>query len=106
LQKALQYCDGPEGGIVFELSVDLGRFKTLEENDPMMGTWQQHGSGSDSAWAPTGADEHGAGLEENCTEDPKRIKIRQAIAGHTVTHQTKLQQAEYKIVGGQIVKVQ
>jgi hypothetical protein len=95
----MQYCDGPQGGIVFQLSVDLGRCKTLEENDPMMTTWQQHGY--DSAWAPTGAGGRGAGLEENCIKDPKRIKIIQAIPGHTV----KLQQAGYKIVGGQIVKV-
>jgi hypothetical protein len=53
LQKALQYCSGPEGGIVFELAVDLGRCKILEENDPMMTTWQQHGY--DSAYARTGA---------------------------------------------------
>ncbi len=99
LQKAMQYCDGPQGGIVFQLSVDLGRCKTLEENDPMMTTWQQHGY--DSAWAPTGAGGRGAGLEENCIKDPKRIKIIQAIPGHTV----KLPQPGYTIVGGQIVKV-
>ena len=51
LQKAIQYCDGPEGGIVFQLAVDLGKCITLKENDPMMTTWQQHGY--DSAWAPT-----------------------------------------------------
>lgn len=38
----------------------------------------------------------GAGLEEDCVKDPKRIKIKQAIAGHT----TKLQQTGYKIVCG------
>ena len=42
--------------------------------------------------------------QHHLSETPKRIKIRQA--GHTVTHQTKLQQAGYKIVGGKIVKVQ
>ena len=81
LQKAMKYCDGPHGGIIFELAVDLGKCKTLGENDPMMTTWQQHGY--DSAWAPTGAGGRGAGLEENCIKDPKRIKIKQAIAGHS-----------------------
>jgi hypothetical protein len=100
LQKAIQYCDGPEGGIVFQLAVDLGKCITLKENDPMMTTWQQHGY--DSAWAPTGAGGRGAGLEENCMKDPKRIKIVNAIAVHT----TKLEQAGYKIVCGEIVKVQ
>jgi hypothetical protein len=99
LQKAIQYCDGPEGGIVFQLAVDLGKCITLKENDPMMTTWQQHGY--DSAWAPTGAGGRGAGLEENCMKDPKRIKIVNAIAVHT----TKLEQAGYKIVCGEIVKV-
>ena len=99
LQKAIQYCDGQEGGIVFQLAVDLGKCKTLKENDPMMTTWQQHGY--DSAWAPTGAGGRGAGLEENCMKDPKRIKIVNAIAVHT----TKLEQAGYKIVCGEIVKV-
>ena len=111
LQKALQYCGGPEGGIVFELAVDLGRCKILEENDPMMTTWQQHGY--DSAYAPTGAGGlsalagiwrtllGGAGLEEHCIKDPRRIAIKQAIAGHT----SQLQQAGYTIVGGEIVKV-
>jgi len=99
LQKAMKYCDGPEGGIVFQLAVDLGRCKTLEENDSMMTTWHQHGY--DSAWAPTGAGGRGAGLEENCIKDPKRIKIINAIAVHT----TKLEQAGYKIVSGEIVKV-
>jgi hypothetical protein len=96
LQKAMKYCDGPEGGIVFYLAVDLGRCKTLEENDPMMTTWQQHGY--DSAWAPPGASGLGAGLEENCIKDPKRIKIIQAIAGHT----KKLQKAGCRIVCGEI----
>ena len=99
LQKAIQYCDGPEGGIVFQLAVDLGKCITLKENDPMMTTWQQHGY--DSAWAPTGAGGRGAGLEENCMKDPKRIKIINAIAVHT----TKLEQAGYTIVCGEIVKV-
>jgi hypothetical protein len=100
LQKAIQYCDGPEGGIVFQLAVDLGKCITLKENDPMMTTWQQHGY--DSAWAPTGAGGRGAGLEENCMKDPKRIKIVNAIAVHT----TKLEQAGYKIEEcGKIVKV-
>ena len=99
LQKAIQYCDGPEGGIVFQLAVDLGKCITLKENDPMMTTWQQHGY--DSAWAPTGAGGRGAGLEENCMKDPKRIKIVNAIAVHT----TKLEQAGYNIVCGEIVKV-
>jgi hypothetical protein len=96
LQKAMKYCDGPEGGIVFELAVDLGKCKTLEENDPMMTTWQQHGY--DSAWAPKGAGGLGAGLEENCIKDPKRIKIMQAIAGDT----KQLQKAGFKIDGGMI----
>jgi hypothetical protein len=99
LQKALQYCSGPEGGIVFQLAVDLGRCKTLEENDPMMTTWHLHGY--DSAWAPTGAGGRGAGLEENCIKDPKRIKIINAIAVDT----TKFEQAGYKIEYGEIVKV-
>ena len=74
--------------------------KTLGENDPMMTTWQQHGY--DSAWAPTDAGGRGAGLEENCIKDPKRIKIINAIAVHT----TKLEQAGYKIEEcGKIVKV-
>lgn len=55
----------------------------------------------DSAWAPSGAGGRGAGLEENCVKDPGRIKIVQAIAGHT----TKLRQAGYTIVGGRIVKI-
>ena len=96
LQKAMKYCDGPEGGIVFQLAVDLGRCKTLEENDPMMITWHLHGY--DSAWAPTGAGGRGAGLEENCIKDPKRIKIMQAIAGDT----KQLQKAGFKIDGGMI----
>ena len=95
----MQYCDGPHGGIIFELAVDLGKCKTLGENDPMMTTWQQHGY--DSAWAPTGAGGRGAGLEENCIKDPKRIKIKQAIAGHSY----KLRQAGYHIVGGKILKM-
>ena len=48
-----------------------------------------------------GAGGRGAGLEENCMKDPKRIKIVNAIAVHT----TKLEQAGYKIVCGEIVKV-
>ena len=105
LQKAMKYCAGPEGGIVFELAVNLGRCKRLVQNDPMMTSWQQHGY--DSAWAPTGTidaggnSRNGACLEENCIKDPKKIKIIQAIAGHTF----KLQQEGYKIVGGKIVKV-
>ena len=39
LQKAMKYCDGPEGGIIFQISVDLGRCKILEQNDPLMTTW-------------------------------------------------------------------
>jgi hypothetical protein len=39
MRKALQYCDGPEGGIIFQISVDLGRCKILEQNDPLMTTW-------------------------------------------------------------------
>ena len=100
LQKAMKYCDGPHGGIIFELAVDLGKCKTLGENDPMMTTWQQHGY--DSAWAPTGAGGRGAGLEENCIKDPKRIKIKQAIAGHSY----KLRQAGYHIVGGKILQME
>jgi len=99
LQKAMKYCDGPHGGIIFELAVDLGQCKTLGQNDPMMTTWQQHGY--DSAWAPTGAGGRGTGLEENCIKDPKRIKIKQAIAGHSY----KLRQAGYHIVGGKILKM-
>ena len=79
LQKAMQYCKGPHGGIVFELQVDLGKCKKLERNDPLMTTWQQNGY--DSAWAP--ADSGGSGLEENCIKDSARIRIVRAIAGHT-----------------------
>ena len=51
-----------------------------------------------SAWAPTGACGRGAGLEENCIKDPRRIKIIQAISVHT----TLLERAGYMIVGGKI----
>ena len=54
-----------------------------------------------SAWAPTDAGGRGVGLEENCMKDPKRIEIINAIAVHT----TKLEQAGYTIVCGEIVKV-
>ena len=96
LQKAMQYCKGPHGGIVFELHVDLGRCKTLQINDPMMTTWQQNGY--DSAWAPP--DAGGSDLEENCIKNAGRVSIKQAIAGHTF----KLQEAGYKIAAGRIVQ--
>ena len=96
MRKALQYCDGPEGGIIFQISVDLGRCKILKQNDPLMTTWQYHGF--DSACAPTGP--FGGSPEETCIKDPKRIKILQAIPGVT----TKLEGAGYTIAGGKIVK--
>ena len=94
LQKAMQYCRGPHGGIVFELQVDLGKCKKLEPDDPLMSTWQQNGY--DSAWAP--ADSGGIGLEENCIKDPGKVRIKQAFTGHTF----KLRQAGYHIVDGRI----
>ena len=69
----------PAEGIIFELRIDLGKCKTLEKDDPMMKTWQEHGY--DSAFAPKGANDRG--LEENCVADPRRIKIVRASAGHT-----------------------
>jgi hypothetical protein len=101
LQKAIHYCHGKAGGIIFQLAVDLGNCKKLEENDPLMKTWQDHGY--DSAWAPEGAGGRGGkGLEENCVKDPAQIKIKQAIAGDT----HKLQDAGYLISAqGRIEKV-
>ena len=85
---------------MFELAVDLGNCKKLEQNDPMMATWQQHGF--DSAWAPEGAGGRGGpGLEENCIKDQNRIRIKQALAGHSY----KLRQAGYHIVNGRILKM-
>ena len=94
LQKAMQYCKGPHGGIVFELQVDLGKCKRLERNDPLMTTWQENGY--DSAWAPAAS--RGSGLEENCIKDPGRIVIKQAFAGHTF----RLKRAGFQIVDGRI----
>jgi hypothetical protein len=80
LEKALHYAkQHPQLGVIFELEVDLGRCKELNQGDPMMKTWQSHGY--DSAWAPKGANSQG--LEENCIKDPASIRIVNVCAGHT-----------------------
>ena len=80
LEKALHYAkQHPQNGVIFELEVDLGRCKELNQADPMMTTWQSHGY--DSAWAPKGANSHG--LEENCIKNPASIRIVNVVAGHT-----------------------
>ena len=80
LEKAMHYAKRKAAqGIIFELRIDLGRCKTLQKDDPMMKSWQEHGY--DSAWAPDGANT--SGLEENCIKDSARIRIVRAIAGHT-----------------------
>ena len=80
LEKALHYAkQHPHHGVIFELEVDLGQCKELQQGDPMMKTWQSHGY--DSAWSPKGA--NAQGLEENCIKDPARIRIVNVSAGHT-----------------------
>jgi hypothetical protein len=97
-KKAFDYLKCQDGGIIFELKVDLGRCKTLDADDAEMKTWQQH---YDSAWHPTGAVNYvGEEKEENCVKDPRRIKIVRPIAGHT----GKLLEAGYEIVGDRIVR--
>jgi len=99
LCKALDYLSGLDGGIIFQVRVDLGRCKTLTERDPMMTTWQQNGY--DSAWHPTGAINHPCEKkEENCIKDSKRITITHAFAGCT----RKLLSAGYEIVDNKIVE--
>jgi hypothetical protein len=65
------------------------------DDDDLAAAWLRFCMGTN------GAGGRGAGLEENCMKDPKRIKIINAIAVHT----TKLEQAGYNIVCGEIVKV-
>ena len=99
LPKAMEYLKGPYGGVVLQLSVDLGKCKQLKPNDPMMKTWQNQ---YDSAWAPFSANNPNAiGKEENCVKDPKRIRVVQAIAGNTGL----LGRGGYAITGGKLYKV-
>jgi len=99
LDKAMEYAKGHYGGIVLELSVDLGNCKQLVKNDPMMTTWQKH---YDSAWAPFSAvNPDDKGKEENCVKDPKRIKVVQAFARNTGA----LRQGGYAIIGGKLRRV-
>ena len=80
LEKALHYAkQHPQLGVIFELEVDLGRCKELNQGDPMMKTWQSHGY--DSAWSPKGANTQG--LEENCIKNPASIRIVNVFPGHT-----------------------
>ena len=95
----MEYLKGPYGGVVLQLSVDLGKCKQLKPNDPMMKTWQNQ---YDSAWAPFSANNPNAiGKEENCVKDPKRIRVVQAIAGNTGL----LGRGGYAITGGKLYKV-
>lgn len=99
LKKAMDYLQGPYGGVVLELKIDLGKCKQLVENDPMMKTWQDD---YDSAWAPFSAvNPDDKGKEENCVKDPKRIKVVAAIAGST----GELRQGGYEIIDGKLRKV-
>ena len=98
LAKAMEYLKGPYGGVVLQLSVDLGKCKQLKPNDPMMKTWQNQ---YDSAWAPfSAANPNDFGKQENCVKDPKRIKVVQAIAGNTAA----LRQGGYAIIGGRLCR--
>ena len=79
-EKAMNYAKlKPAQGVIFALSIDLGRCKTLQRDDPMMKCWQMHIY--DSAWAPGGAST--SDFEENCVKDPSRIRIVRAIAGNS-----------------------
>ena len=99
LPKAMEYLKGRYGGVVLQLSVDLGKCKQLKPNDPMMKTWQNQ---YDSAWAPFSANNPNAiGKEENCVKDPKRIKVLQAFEGDT----SALRKAGYAIIHGKVCKV-
>jgi hypothetical protein len=98
MSKAMDYLKGPYGGVILQLSVDLGRCKQLKPNDPMMKTWQKQ---YDSAWAPfSAANPNDFGKQENCVKDPKRIKVVQAIAGNTAA----LRQGGYEIIGGRLCR--
>jgi len=81
LAKALSYANKhPNGGIVFELHVDLGNCKTCTREDlDGKGAWQQEGF--DSAWAREGLTPNKS--EENCVKDPRRVKLVRAMAGKT-----------------------
>ena len=98
LKKAMDYLKGPYGGVILQLSVDLGRCKQLEPNDTMMTTWQNQ---FDSAWAPfSAANPCDFEKQENCVKDPKRIKVVQAIAGNTAA----LSRGGYAIIGGKLCR--
>jgi len=98
LKKAFDYLKCRDGGVIFELRIDLGRCKTLAANDPMMKTWQQNDF--DSAWHRTGAvNSVGKEKEENCIKDPSRIRIVRPIPGHT----GKLLEVGYDVIGDKLV---
>ena len=96
----MDYLKGPYGGVILQLSIDLGKCKQLVPNDPMMKTWQKQ---YDSAWAPfSAANPNDVGKEENCVKDPKRIRVVQAIAGNT----GRLRMGGYAIMSGKLYRVQ
>jgi hypothetical protein len=95
----MEYLKGPYGGVVLQLSVDLGKCKQLEPNDPMMTTWQKH---YDSAWAPfSAANPADRGKQENCVKDPKRIRVVGVIPGNPHA----LGRGGYAIIGGKLRRV-
>jgi len=98
LPKAMEYLNGPFGGVVLQLKVDLGKCKQLAPNDPMMTTWQKQ---YDSAWAPFSANNPNAiGKEENCVKDPRKIRVVLAIAGNA----TALRRGGYAIINGKLCR--
>jgi len=99
LKKAMDYLKSPYGGVILQLTVDLGKCIELVPDDPMMKTWQTQ---YDSAWAPFSAANPGdKGKEENCVKDPRRIKVVQALAGDT----TALNRGGYAIINGKLCRV-
>lgn len=99
LEKALNYAKpNPHSGVIFELNVDLGRcYEVQSSSDSNIDCWQTQGY--DSARAKAGV----IGVrEENCVKDPGRVKIINAIFGHTQSAHA----SGYAVHNGRVVRTE
>ena len=68
------------GQVVLETCVDVGRVKRIDsQGHPLRKRWAD--SGYDCAWVPPHCGMVGAGLEEDCVRDPRRIKVIRRARG-------------------------